>query len=146
MQFTQETNANVAPDPFDWHQQAVNALLVSGALVALADGRVDKVERDVAIDYIDQHQLAATMSRRDIAAKFDERVRCIEERDFVDLVIDAFRPVPALSLTSDVLQIAALVAAADGQVLPIERGAIALIRLITTNLPAPKTFERCSPT
>jgi len=146
LQFTQQNGANIAGDPFDWHEQAVNALLVSGALVALADGRVDRNERDVAIDYIDQHQLAATMSRRHIAAKFGETVRCIEDRDFVDLVVDAFRPVPALSLTSDVLRIAELVAAADGQVLPIERGAIALIRLITTNLRAPRTVERFLPT
>ena len=146
MQFTQKNSANVARDPFDWHQQAVNALLVSSALVASADGRVQRNERDVAIDYIDQHQLAATMSRRHIAAKFDQSIRLIEDRDFVNLVIEAFRPVPALSLTSDVLRIAELVAAADGQVLPIERGAIALIRLITTNLPAPKIVERFSPT
>jgi tellurite resistance protein len=144
VRFTHESSANFALDPFDWHQQAVNALLISSALVALADGRVDRIERDVAIDYIDQHQLAAAMSRRQIAAKFDQSVRCLEDRDFVDLVIDAFRPVPALSLASDVLRIAELVAAADGQVLPIERGAVALIRLITTKLPAPKTIERCS--
>ncbi len=141
MRFTHESSENFACDPFDWHRQAVNALLVSSALVALADGWVDRIERDVAIDYIDQHQLAATMSRRYIAVKFEQSVRCIEGRDFVDLVIDAFRPVPALSLAPDVLRIAELVAAADGQVLPIERGAIALIRLITTNLPAPKAVS-----
>ena len=46
VQSTQESSGNFAFDPLDWHQQAVNALLVS--LVALSDGRVDVFERDVA--------------------------------------------------------------------------------------------------
>ena len=48
VQSTQESSGNFAFDPLDWHQQAVNALLVSSALVALSDGRVDVFERDVA--------------------------------------------------------------------------------------------------
>jgi tellurite resistance protein len=54
-------------DPFDSDEQVVKALVTVGAFVALADGRLDAIERDEAVRYIDQQQLAPTISRRRIA-------------------------------------------------------------------------------
>ena len=59
-------------DPFDCDEQAVKALVTAGAFVALADGRVEVIERDEAVHYIDRLQLAPTISRQRIADFFDE--------------------------------------------------------------------------
>lgn len=87
-------------DPFDCDEQIVRALVTVGAFVALADGRVDAIERDEAVNYVDRQQLAPSISRARIAEFFDARARHLEDRDFADLIADALRPVAALSLTT----------------------------------------------
>jgi tellurite resistance protein len=100
-------------DPFGCDEQVAKALVTVGALVALADGHVNRIERDEAVNYIDQRGLAPTISRQRITEFFDARARHLEDRDFADLIADALRPVAALSLAFDVIRIAELVAAAD---------------------------------
>ena len=117
-------------DPFDCDELVVKALATVGAFVALADGRVDPIERDEAVDYLDRQQLAPSISRPRMAAFFDARVRHLDDRDFADLIVDALRPVAALSLTLDVVRSAELVAAADRYVNADEAQVVALIRLI----------------
>jgi hypothetical protein len=68
-----------------------------GAFVALADGRLDAIERDEAVGYIDRQQLAPTISRRRIADFFDAQARHLEGRDFGDLIVEALRPVAAIT-------------------------------------------------
>jgi tellurite resistance protein len=128
-------------DPFDCDEQVVTALVTVGAFVALTDGHVDRVERDAAVSYIDQRGLAPTISRRRIAEFFVARARHLENRDFADLIVDALRPVAALSLTFDVIRIAELVAAADRHVDPNEEQMIRLIRLIAMTSPVPKVVD-----
>jgi tellurite resistance protein len=127
-------------DPFDCDEQVVTALVTVGAFVALTDGHVDSVERNAAVSYIDQRGLAPTISRRRIAEFFDARARHLENRDFADLIVDALRPVAALSLTFDVIRIAELVAA-RGHVDPNEEQMIRLIRLIAMTSPTPKLVD-----
>ena len=131
-------------DPFDCDEQVVRALVTVGAFVALADGRVDPIERDEAVNYVDRQRLAPSISRPRIAEFFDARARHLEDRDFADLIADALRPVAALSLTFDVVRIAELVAAADRHVNSDEAQIIALIRLIAKSSPRPKVVE-CFP-
>jgi tellurite resistance protein TerB len=100
--------------------------------VALADGRLDAIERDEAVNYIERQQLAPTISRQRIAEFFDARARDLEDRDFADLIAEALRPVAALALTFDVVRIAELVAAADRRLDSNEAQVIKLIRLIST--------------
>jgi tellurite resistance protein len=107
-------------DPFDCDEQVVKALVTVGAFVALADGRLDASEREEAVNYVDRQRLAPTISRQRIAEFFDARAQHLEDRDFADLIAEALRPVAALSLTSDVVRIAELVAAADRHVDPNE--------------------------
>ena len=128
-------------DPFDCDEQVVKALVTVGAFAALADGRLDAVERDEAVGYIDRQQLAPTMSRRRIAEFFDAQARHLEGRDFADLIIEALRPVAALSLAFDVVRIAELVAAADQHVDPNEAQVIRLIRLLAVTSPDPKVVN-----
>ena len=128
-------------DPFDCDEQVVKALVTVGAFVALADGHVDRIERDEAVNYIDQRGLAPTISRQRIAAFFDARARNLEDRDFADLIADALRPVAALSLTFDVIRIAELVAAADRHLDPNEEQMVRLIRLIAMTSPVPKVVD-----
>jgi tellurite resistance protein TerB len=131
-------------DPFNCDEQVVRALVTVGAFVALADGRVDVVERDEAVNYIDRRCLAPTMSRRRIAEFFDASARQLEGRDFADLIADALRPVAALSLTSDVVRITELVAAADRHLDPNEAQVISLIRLLTMSSSGPKAVQDSS--
>jgi len=125
-------------DPFDCDEQAVKALVTVGAFVALADGRVEAIERDEAVRYIDRRRLAPTISQERIAEFFDDRARRLRDRDFADVIVEALRPAAALSLTFDAVRIAEVVAAAD-QVDPNEAQMIRLIQLMTS--PEPKVAE-----
>jgi tellurite resistance protein len=117
-------------NPFDRDEQAMTALATAGALVALADGQVDAVERDEAVDYIDRCRLAPTVSRQRVAEFFDGRVRRLQDRDFTELVVEAFRPVACPSLVSEVIRLGERIAAADRRFHPREVQGLALIRLL----------------
>ena len=125
-------------DPFDCDEQVVKALVTVGAFVALADGRVDAIEREEAVNYIDRQRLAPTISRHRIAEFFDARARDLADRDFGDLIAEALRPVAALSLAFDVIRIAEQVAASDRHLDPNEAQVIRLLKLITMTSPEPK--------
>jgi tellurite resistance protein len=128
-------------DPFDCDEQVVKAMVTVGAFVALADGRLDAIEREETVNYIDRQRLAPTISRQRIAEFFDAGARDLDERDFADLIAEALRPVAALSLTFDVVRIAELVAMADRHVDPNEAQVIRLLRLIAMTSPEPKAVN-----
>jgi tellurite resistance protein len=128
-------------DPFDCDEQVVKAMVTVGAFVALADGRLDAIEREETVNYIDRQRLAPTISRRRMAEFFDAGARDLDERDFADLIAEALRPVAALSLTFDVVRIAELVAMADRHVDPNEAQVIRLLRLIAMTSPEPKAVN-----
>lgn len=132
-------------EPFGCDEQIVNTLVTISAFVALADGRVDAIERDEAVNYIDRQRLAPTISRQRIAEVFDARTRHLEDRDFGSLVVEALRAVAALSLSFDVVRIAERVAAADRRVDPNEMQVIKLIRLFTTPSPQPRVATYTTP-
>jgi tellurite resistance protein TerB len=113
-------------------------LLIVAAFVALADGRPQAVEREEAVDYISRPRLAPTISSRRIGEVFDECAHRLQSRDFAHVIVDSVRTVAALSLTSHVIPIAALVAEADRHIDPNEAQAISLMRLITETVPEPK--------
>jgi hypothetical protein len=62
----------------------VNALVTAGAFVALADGRVQTVERDEVVQYVDRRFV---LTRRRTADLFDERVSQLQDADFANLVL-----------------------------------------------------------
>lgn len=126
---------------FDCDELIVKALVTVSAFVALADGQLDTIERDEAVNYIERQQLAPTISRARIAEFFDARARDLEDRDFADLIAEALRPVAALSLTFDVVRIAALVAAADRRLDPNEAQVVSLIRLISMPQAGPRAVS-----
>jgi tellurite resistance protein TerB len=131
------TTAELAADYLDHRDEEVKeALVTAGGLVALADGRVEAVERDELVNFIDRQQLVPTISQHDIAEAFDNRVRQLEDRDSVQVIVDALRPLAGLSLASVVIRAAERVAAADGKIHPGELQAIKLIRLIMMTLTA----------
>ena len=127
--------------PFECDEQTLNALATVGAFVALADGQVEVIERDETVDYIHRRRLARTISTQRIADFFNERVRHLRDRNVAELIVDALRAVPCLSLGSDVIRIAERVAAADGHVHPDEARMIRLLRLITMTFPEPKSID-----
>lgn len=125
-------------EPFDCHEQAVKTLVTTGAFVALADGRVQQIERDAAVDYIEQGQIAPTVSEQRVAEFFDACTRRLEDADFAHVIIEALRPAAYLSITSDVTEIAERVAVADRRVHPSEERTVALLRLLAINFPLRK--------
>jgi tellurite resistance protein TerB len=129
-------------DPFDSDEEAVKTLVTAGAFVALADGRVEAIERDEAVQYIDRRRLAPTISPERIAEFFDERARRLQDADFADLIVEGLRPAAGLSLTYDVVGIAERVAAADRHVDPKEAHVIKLMRLITMTSPDSRAVGR----
>ena len=121
----------------DFPDRAVmQALVTAGALVALADGRLERVERDELTSFIARQDFVAGASSADIAAAFDDRVRDLSERYHPNTIVDALRPLAGRSLTSIIVRTAERVAAADREFHPREQQAIKLIRLIMMTLPA----------
>jgi tellurite resistance protein TerB len=117
-------------------EDVMQALVTAGALVAVADGRVEPVERDELVNYIDRQGFVPTISRTNIAKAFDNRVRELQDRDSTSVIVETFRPLAGLSLASVVVRTAERVAAADRQIHPGEVRALKLVRLIMITLPA----------
>ena len=111
----------------------IQALVTTGALVALADGRVKDIERDELLSYVDAKDLVLTIAQQEIVVAFDNRVREIEDRGSANVIVDAFRPLVGRSPSSFLVGVAERVAAADGYLHPNELQSIEIVRLIVTN-------------
>lgn len=125
-------------EPSSLNEQAAVALVIAGALVAVADRRVSPVERDEVIRFIRDRELAPHMSDERLFGIFDELAERLEEPDFANVVIDTLRPVSNLPLSSHLMELSERVAAADEDVHPHEVQAIKLLRLLTLVLPRAK--------
>jgi tellurite resistance protein len=125
-------------EPPRLNEQAAVALVIAGALVAVADRQVSPVERDEVIRFIRDRGLAPHMSDERLFAIFDELAERLEEPDFANVVIDTLRPVANMPLSSHLMELSERVAAADENVHPQEVQAIKLLRLLTLVLPRAK--------
>ncbi|AWO90710.1 MULTISPECIES: TerB family tellurite resistance protein [Bradyrhizobium] len=125
-------------EPSSLNEQAAAALIIAGALVAVADRRVSPVERDEVIRFIRDRGLAPHIGDDRLFAMFDELAERLEEPDFTNVVIDTLRPVSNMSLSSHLMELSERVAAADEDVHPHEVQAIKLLRLLTLVLPRAK--------
>jgi tellurite resistance protein len=125
-------------EPSRLNEQAAVALVIAGALVAVADRQVSPVERDEVIRFIRDRGLAPHISDERLFAMFDELAERLEEPDFANVVIDTLRPVSNMSLSSHLMELSERVAAADENVHPHEVQAIKLLRLLTLVLPRAK--------
>jgi tellurite resistance protein TerB len=125
-------------EPSSLHEQTAAALVIAGALVAVADRRVTAVEREEVTRFIHERGLAPHLSEARLAAMFDELAERLEQPDFANVVIDTLRPVSDLPLAVHLIDISERVAAADEDVHPHEVQAIKLLRLLTLVLPRSK--------
>jgi tellurite resistance protein len=125
-------------EPSSLNEQAAAALIIAGALVAVADRRVSPVERDEVIRFIRDRGLAPHIGDDRLFAMFDELAERLEEPDFATVVIDTLRPVSNMPLSSHLMELSERVAAADEDVHPHEVQAIKLLRLLTLVLPRAK--------
>jgi hypothetical protein len=125
-------------DPVSLHEQAAAALVIAGALVAVADRRVAAVEREEVVRFIRDRALAPHIPDVRLGAMFDELAERLEQPDFANVVIDTLRPVSDLPLAPHLIDISERVAAADEDVHPHEVQAIKLLRLLTVVLPRAK--------
>ncbi|MCA1524116.1 tellurite resistance TerB family protein [Bradyrhizobium yuanmingense] len=132
-------------EPSSLNEQAAAALVIVGALVAVADRRVSAVERDEVICFIRDRKLAPHLSEERLRAMFDELAERLEEPDFANVVIDTLRPVSNLPLSSHLMELSERVAAADQDVDPHEVQAIKLLRLLTLVLPRAKPVGASEP-
>ena len=114
----------------------MQALVTTGALLALADGRVKDIERDELLSYVDAKDLVPTIAQQEMVVAFDNRVREIEDRGSANVIVDAFQPLVGRSPSSFLVGVAERVAAADGYLHPNELQSIEIVRLIVTNRPS----------
>lgn len=121
-------SATYCPDCHD--EEFLRALVTAGALVALADGRVDPVERDELLEFIDRQRLVLTISQEEIGRLFDRQGQQIKSQYDEAHIERRLRPLTGLSLASAVVGAAERVAAADLQIHPREVEALNLIRKI----------------
>jgi len=128
----QHTGANGSPhSPFDRGDAQLQALLAASSFVALADGWVAAVERDVTVHYLRQRRLAPSISEETIARRFDQSVERLKKQASADWIMEALRPVGRHRVALDVIRLSEQVAAADGFIHPSEVQVIRLLRLIT---------------
>src|SRR5262249_33441707 len=113
-------------EPSSLNEQAAVALVIAGALVAVADRRVSPVERDEVIRFIRDRGLAPHIGDDRLMTMFDELAERLEQPDFANVVIDTLRPVSDLALASHLMDLSDRVAAADEDVHPHEVQAIKL--------------------
>jgi tellurite resistance protein len=125
-------------EPSSLNEQAAVALVIVGALVAVADRSVSPVERDEVVRFIRDRKLAPHIPDDRLYAMFDELAERLEEPDFANVVIDNLRPVSDLSLSAHLMELSERVAAADEDIHPHELQAIKLLRLLTLVLPRAK--------
>ncbi len=125
-------------EPSGLNEQAAVALVIAGALVAVADRRVSPVERDEVIRFIRERGLAPHITEERLFAMFDGLAERLEEPDFANVVIEKLRPIADLPLSSHLVELSERVAAADEDVHPHEVQAIKLLRLLTLVLPRAK--------
>ena len=125
-------------EPSSLNEQAAAALVIAGALVAVADRQVSPVERDEVIRFIRDRGLAPHIDDERLFAMFDALAERLEEPDFANVVIDTLRPVSNMPLSSHLMELSERVAAADEDVHPHEVQAIKLLRLLTLALPRAK--------
>ncbi|TQF26239.1 Tellurite resistance protein TerB [Bradyrhizobium sp. UNPF46] len=125
-------------EPSSLNGQAAAALVIAGALVAVADRQVSPVERDEVIRFIRDRGLAPHLGDERLFAMFDALAERLEEPDFANVVIDTLRPVSDMPLSSHLMELSERVAAADEDVHPHEVQAIKLLRLLTLVLPRAK--------
>ncbi|WP_314945498.1 TerB family tellurite resistance protein [Bradyrhizobium cosmicum] len=125
-------------EPSSLNEQAAAALVIAGALVAVADRCVSPVERDEVIRFIRDRGLAPHISDERLFAIFDVLAERLEEPDFANVVIDTLRPVSNMPLSAHLMELSERVAAADEDVHPHEVQAIKLLRLLTLVLPRAK--------
>ena len=116
-------------------EEVMQALVTAGALVALADGELEKVERDELVSFIDRQGFAPTILQADIANTFDSRVRELEGPYCANVIVETLRPLTGRSLASVVVRTAQRVAAADQKMHPGELQALKLIRRLMMDLP-----------
>jgi tellurite resistance protein len=115
-------------------EDVMQGLVTAGALVALADGLVQAVERHELVNFM--QQLMPAVPHDEIGELFDHRVRELKDRDGVAVITEKLGPLAGLSLASVVVRTAERVAAADRLIHPNETQAIRLIRLFMASLPA----------
>ena len=132
-------------EPSSLNEQAAAALVIVGALVAVADRRVSPVERAEVIRFVRDRKLAPHIPDERLYAMFDELAERLEEPDFANVVIDTLRPVSNLPLSSHLMELSERVAAADEDVHPHEVQAIKLLRLLTLVLPRAKPVGSNTP-
>ncbi len=132
------SNSIEITEPTSLNEQAAAALVIVGALVAVADRSVSPAERDEVIRFIRDRKLAPHIPDERLSAMFDELAERLEHPDFANVVIDALRPVSDLPLASHLMELSERVAAADENVHPHEVQAIKLLRLLTVVLPRAK--------
>jgi tellurite resistance protein len=125
-------------EPSSLNEQAAAALVIVGALVAVADRQVSPVERDEVIRFIRERGLAPHLDDERLSAMFEALAERLEEPDFANVVIDTLRPVSDMPLSSHLMELSERVAAADEDVHPHEVQAIKLLRLLTLALPRAK--------
>jgi tellurite resistance protein len=129
------SSASAAATQVPADREVLQALATAGALVALADGQLEDVERDELVSFVHRQDFAPTISQDGIAEAFDSRVRQLEENYSPNLIMEALCPLAGLSLASVVVRTAERVAAADRKIHPGELRALKLIGLIMTAFP-----------
>ena len=126
-------------------EEIMQGLVTAGALVALADGEMNKVERAELVNFVDRQRFVPAISQTEIAETFDSRVQELEGRYCANVIMDTLRPLTGQSLSSVVVRTAQRVAAADKKILPSELQALRRLRRIMINLPDISMATHTSP-
>jgi tellurite resistance protein len=116
--------------------ELVDAVVTAAALVARADGRVDAVERERLLDFLDRDGILSAFARAEIRGIFERRVR---EQGEPRTVMAALRQLGRHAehpLARVIIDAGEEITASDSHIDPRERRVLQLLRIV---LSAPAT-------
>jgi tellurite resistance protein len=117
----------------------LDAIVTAAALVSRADNWVQPVEQAQLLDFLDRHDLASMLSRRETAELFERRLREIREPNGLSAALIRLRRIGAHAGALLVVDLSDEVAAADCRLDPREERMLVLIRAVLAGAHTPLT-------
>jgi tellurite resistance protein len=106
--------ANIAGHLEGRDDELLDAVITAAALVARADGRIELVERDTLVDFMDRNGFLFAFARTEIVDAFEHRLRQFEEHGGAEVAVDSLERFAGRAPARLVIDVGWQVATADG--------------------------------
>jgi tellurite resistance protein len=116
----------------DLDDELLDAVVTAAALVALADGCIEPVERSQLLDFLNRNGFMSAFTRVEILDFFEHRIRQLNGKNGAQSAIDSLGRLAGRSTARLVVDAGEHVAVADGHLHPRELQVLQFIRIALT--------------